>query len=135
MCKEKQIGFSFIDLLLFLLCKLAEDPIMNRTFTDFAPTLHRLWYGGRAEDEGRKMRGVSWAKDINTFSFLVVWDFFLQETLRFVCLIFAFLSTILPCSSEPNSMKVRSKSEQIAKVHRVWFGECTKEMLRSLFPR
>ena len=75
MCKEKQIGFSFIDLPLSLLSKLAEAPMINRTFTDFAPTLHRLWYGGRAKDEGRKMRGVSWAKDINTFSFLVVLDF------------------------------------------------------------
>ena len=67
MCKEKQIGFSFIDLPLFLVSKLAEAPMINRTFTDFAPTLHRLWYGGRAKDEGRKMRGVSWAKQIKTF--------------------------------------------------------------------
>ena len=76
MCKEKQIGFSFIDLPLSLLSKLAEAPIINRTFTDFAPTLHRLWYGGRAKDEGRKMRGVSWAKQIKTF-FLGSINFFI----------------------------------------------------------
>ena len=31
-----------------------EVPITNRSPTDFAPTLHRLWYGGRAKDHRRK---------------------------------------------------------------------------------
>ena len=34
---------------LFLRTKLDEALIPNGIFTDFAPTLHRLWYGGRAE--------------------------------------------------------------------------------------
>ena len=34
---------------LFLRTKLGEALIPNGIFTDFAPTLHRLWYGGRAE--------------------------------------------------------------------------------------
>ena len=59
MCKEKQIGFSFIDLPLSLLSKLAEDPMINRTFTDFAPTLHRLWYGGRAKVQRTYVGGLS----------------------------------------------------------------------------
>ena len=38
---------------LFLRTKLAEAPIQNGIFTDFAPTLHRLWYGGRTKEERR----------------------------------------------------------------------------------
>jgi hypothetical protein len=34
---------------LFLRTKLAEAPIQNGIFTDFAPTLHRLWYGGTTD--------------------------------------------------------------------------------------
>ena len=34
---------------LFLRTKLGETPIRNGIITDFAPSLHRLWYGGRAE--------------------------------------------------------------------------------------
>jgi hypothetical protein len=30
------------------------------TSTDFPPTLHRLWYGGRAKDERKKMQGTYW---------------------------------------------------------------------------
>ena len=29
--------------------KLDANPILHRGFTDFAPTLHRLWYGGRTK--------------------------------------------------------------------------------------
>ena len=36
---------------MFLPTKLDEGPIQNRFFTDFPPTLHRLWYGGRAKEE------------------------------------------------------------------------------------
>ena len=31
--------------------KLGEPPFYNGIFTDFAPTLHRLWYGGSTEEE------------------------------------------------------------------------------------
>ena len=35
--------------LLFLRTKLDDPPIPNGIITDFAPTLHRLWYGGRTK--------------------------------------------------------------------------------------
>ena len=34
--------------------KLDAPPLLHRLCTDFAPTLHRLWYGGRAKEERRK---------------------------------------------------------------------------------
>ena len=39
---------------LFILhTKLGEAPLYNRPFTEFAPSLHRLWYGGRTKDHRR----------------------------------------------------------------------------------
>ena len=35
---------------LFLLTKIGANSMKRRSFTDFAPTLHRLWYGGSAKD-------------------------------------------------------------------------------------
>ena len=40
---------------------------------------------------------------------------------------FLYASKFFLYKKEPNSMKVRSKSEQRAKVHRVWFLGSTKE--------
>ena len=37
--------------LMFLLTKLDEALILNGIITDFAPTLHRLWYGGETKEE------------------------------------------------------------------------------------
>ena len=37
-----------VEIPLMLRAKLGEPPFYNGIFTDFAPTLHRLWYGGRA---------------------------------------------------------------------------------------
>ena len=38
----------------FLRTKLGATPIEKRSSTDFAPSLHRLWYGGRAKEERKK---------------------------------------------------------------------------------
>ncbi len=41
---------------LCLRTKLDDPPLLDSIFTDFAPTLHRLWYGGTREEHGRKNR-------------------------------------------------------------------------------
>ena len=38
---------------LFLRTKLDDPSLYNRLSTEFAPTLHRLWYGGTTEDHRR----------------------------------------------------------------------------------
>ena len=66
---------------LYFLCKLAMSKMMAgniafpslilrfssvpnsmllRSFTDFAPTLHRLWYGGRAKEHRTCIGGTLW---------------------------------------------------------------------------
>jgi hypothetical protein len=35
-----------VEIPLMLRAKLGEPPFYNGIFTDFAPSLHRLWYGG-----------------------------------------------------------------------------------------
>ena len=51
--------------------------------------------------------------------------FMVYFTIFLLC-VFFHGSKIFLYDKEPNSMKVRSKSEQIAKVHRVWFLGSTK---------
>ena len=60
----------------FLPTKLDAPPLLHRICTDFAPTLHRLWYGGRAKVE-RNLSGGSWDKKNGAFiSDASLWFYF-----------------------------------------------------------
>ena len=52
---------------MFLRTKLDETLVVYRSFTDFPPTLHRLWYGGSTEEEGKNNVGTTAEKSF-TFS-------------------------------------------------------------------
>jgi len=42
----------------FLRSSSVPNSMILRSFTDFAPTLHRLWYGGRAKEQRTYMGGT-----------------------------------------------------------------------------
>ena len=52
--------FSFFPLnpSFFLRSSSVPNSMLLRSFTDFAPTLHRLWYGGRAKEERTYIGGT-----------------------------------------------------------------------------
>ena len=58
----------FFVLRLILLCFSVSNSMFLLSLTDFAPTLHRLWYGGTTEDHRKIKGGIYrekwWKKDI-----------------------------------------------------------------------
>ena len=50
--------FFYVDPSFFLRFSSVPNSMILRSFTDFAPTLHRLWYGGRAKEQRTYMGGT-----------------------------------------------------------------------------
>ena len=56
-CFSKKIGHFFVLPKKCLRSSSVPNSMFLRSLTDFAPTLHRLWYGGRAKKERRSKLG------------------------------------------------------------------------------
>ena len=80
-CRNSKLWFRYKSVAppLFLRTKVDAAPIEKRSSTDFAPTLHRLWYGGRAKEERKKngsktlSKRKNWLMKVNLFC--KIWRF------------------------------------------------------------
>ena len=49
--RKEVLSFFYVNPSFFLRSSSVPNSMILRSYTDFAPTLHRLWYGGRAKDQ------------------------------------------------------------------------------------